>query len=57
MILDIMAGIKEPKFSVMCKIADGLGICAHELRTDDETYAVSVPKKDSCEADCGQRDQ
>lgn len=43
-ILDIMAGIKEPELSVMCKIAEGLGICVHELRADEESYAVSVPK-------------
>lgn len=43
-ILDIMAGIKEPELGVMCKIAAGLGICAHELRADEESYAVSVPK-------------
>ena len=38
-ILDIMAGV-----GVMCKIAEGLGICVHELRADEERYAVSVPK-------------
>ena len=43
-ILDIMAGVKEPELGVMCKIADGLGICVHELRADEERYAVSVPK-------------
>ncbi len=43
-ILDIMAGGKEPELGVMCKIAEGLGICVHELRTDEERYAVSVPK-------------
>lgn len=43
-ILDIMAGIKEPELEVMCRIADGLGICVHELRADEESYAVSVPK-------------
>ena len=26
-ILDIMAGVKEPELGVMCKIAEGLGIC------------------------------
>lgn len=25
-------------------IAEGLGICVHELRADEESYAVSVPK-------------
>ena len=43
-ILDIMAGVKEPELGVMCKIAEGLGICVHELRADEESYAVSVPK-------------
>ena len=43
-ILDIMAGVKEPELGVMCKIADGLGICVHELRADEESYAVSVSK-------------
>ena len=43
-ILDIMAGVKEPEFGVMCKIAEGLGICVHELHADEESYAVSVSK-------------
>ena len=43
-ILDILTGIKEPELGVMCKIAEGLGICVHELRADEERYAVSVPK-------------
>ena len=43
-ILDILTGIKEPELGVMCKIAEGLGICVHELRADEESYAVSVPK-------------
>ncbi len=43
-ILDIMAGVNEPELGVMCKIAEGLGICVHELRADEERYAVSVPK-------------
>ena len=43
-ILDIMAGVKEPELGVMCKIADGLGICVHELRADEESHAVSVSK-------------
>ena len=43
-ILDIMAGVKEPELGVMCKIAEGLGICVRELRADEERYAVSVPK-------------
>ena len=32
------------ELGVMCKIAEGLGICVHELRADEESYAVSVPK-------------
>lgn len=44
LILDIMAGIREPELGVMCKIAEGLGVCVHELRADEECYAVSVPK-------------
>ena len=43
-ILDIMAGVKEPELGVMCKIAEGLGICVHELRADEEQYAISVQK-------------
>ena len=43
-ILDIMAGLKEPELGVMCKIAEGLGICVHELRADEERYEVSVTK-------------
>lgn len=43
-ILDIMAGIREPEFECMCKIADALGICVHELRADEEHYVVSVQK-------------
>ena len=43
-ILDIMAGVKEPAVGVLCKIAEGLGICVHELHADEESYAVSVSK-------------
>ena len=43
-IMDVLAGIREPEFGMMCKIADALGICVHELRADEETYAVSVQK-------------
>ncbi|MDL2301011.1 helix-turn-helix transcriptional regulator [Lachnospiraceae bacterium OttesenSCG-928-D06] len=44
LIVDIMAGVREPELGVMCKIAEGLGICVHELRADEESYAVSVSK-------------
>lgn len=43
-ILDIMAGIREPEFECMCKIADALGICVHEFRAEEESYSVSVQK-------------
>lgn len=43
-ILDLMAGIREPEFGAVCKLAEGLGICVHELRADEECFAVSVPK-------------
>ena len=43
-ILDVLAGIREPEFEMMCKIADALGICVHELRADEECYSVSVQK-------------
>ena len=43
-ILDVLASIREPEFGIMCKIADALGICVHELRADEESYAVSVQK-------------
>ena len=43
-ILDIMAGIREPEFECMCKIAEALGICVHELRADEEYYTISVQK-------------
>ena len=43
-IMDILAGIRDPELKVVCKIADGLGICVHELRADEELYTVSVQK-------------
>lgn len=43
-IMDILAGVREPEFECMCRVAEALGICVHELRTDEESYAVSVPK-------------
>ena len=30
-IMDILAGIREPELGVVCRIADGLGICVHEI--------------------------
>lgn len=43
-IMDILAGIREPELGIVCKIADGLGICVHELRADEELYTVSIQK-------------
>ena len=43
-ILDILAGVREPEFESMCRIAEALGICVHELRADEEHYAVGVTK-------------
>ena len=43
-IMDILAGIREPELGVVRRIADGLGICVHELRADEEQYAISVQK-------------
>ena len=43
-IMDILAGVREPEFECMCKIADALGICIHELRADEESYEISVQK-------------
>ncbi len=43
-ILEIIAGIREPEFSCICKIVEGLGICVHELCADEENYAISVQK-------------
>lgn len=38
------AGVKESDFGCMCKIAEGLGICVHELRADEKGYTVSIQK-------------
>ena len=43
-IMDILAGIREPELGVVCRIADGLGICVHELRADEEQYTISIQK-------------
>lgn len=43
-ILDILAGTRGPELGVVCKMADGLGICVHELCADEEFYSVSVQK-------------
>ena len=43
-LLDIMAGIREADISTLCQIADALGVEVHELRPDEERYAVMVEK-------------
>ena len=43
-IMDILARVRESEFECMCKIADALGICIHELRADEESYEISVQK-------------
>ncbi|MCM1126628.1 MAG: XRE family transcriptional regulator [Lachnospiraceae bacterium] len=43
-IMVILADIREPKFGLMCRIVVKLGICVHELRTDEEQYVISVQK-------------
>ena len=43
-IMDILAGIREPDITTLCKIADALGICVHELCPDEEKYAIPVEK-------------
>ena len=55
-ILDIMAGVKEPELGVMCKIAEELGICVHELRADEEHLCGIRSEGYPCQADCCQRD-
>ena len=35
-IMNILAGIRESELGGVCRIADGLDICVHELRTDEE---------------------
>ena len=43
-LLDIMAGIREPDISTLCRIADALGVCVRELCPDQERYTVPVEK-------------
>lgn len=43
-IMDILAGVREGDIATLCKIADGLGVCVHELCPDEENYAVPVEK-------------
>ena len=43
-IMDILAGIREPELGVVCRIADGLGICVHELRELEELIHTILEK-------------
>ena len=44
--LSRMSGVPERTIMdiLVCRIADGLGICVHELRADEEQYTISVQK-------------
>ena len=42
--LDIMADIREPDISTLCRIADALGVCVRELCPDEEQYSLPVDK-------------
>ena len=44
-ILEILAGIREADVTIMCRLAEGLGICVQELKGEEETYFVQVPKE------------
>ena len=44
-ILEILAGIREADVTIMCRLAVGLGICVQELKEEEETYFVQVPKE------------
>lgn len=43
-VMDILAGARKPELGEICKIADAIGICVHELCADEERYAISVHK-------------
>ena len=43
-LLDIMADIREPDISTLCRIADALGVCVRELCPDEEQYSLPVDK-------------
>lgn len=43
-LLDIMAGIREPDLTTLCKIADALDVCVRDLCPDKEHYAIPVEK-------------
>lgn len=43
-ILEILAGIREPDITTLCRLAKELGISIQELKEDEEPYVVQVPK-------------
>lgn len=43
-LLNVIAGVREPDITTLCKVADALGVCVRELCPDEEQYAVPVGK-------------
>lgn len=43
-ILEILAGVCEADIDTLSRLADALGVEVHELRSDEERYAVMVEK-------------
>ena len=43
-LLNIMAGIRVPDISTLCRIADALGVGVRELCPDEEQYSLPVEK-------------
>ena len=43
-LLNVMAGVREPDISTVCKVADALGVCVKELCPDEEEYTIPVKK-------------
>lgn len=43
-ILEILADAREADIDTLCRLAEGLGVEVHELRPDEERYAVMVEK-------------
>lgn len=41
-VMDILAGIREPEFGAVCRIADGTGVCALGLYPNRKCYAIPV---------------
>ena len=44
-ILEILADIREPDVTTVCRLAEGLGICVQELKEEEEPYFITVPKE------------